>query len=81
MAEFEARIEVAADPASAFEYLSDFVNVAEWDPSVRDALIGLSGWTKSRNEDMVVPQASQKIDNITLARGDFDSSRTVSRKK
>ena len=37
MAEFEARIEVAADPASAFEYLSDFVNVAEWDPSVRDA--------------------------------------------
>ena len=37
MAEFEARIEVSADPASAFDYLSDFVNVAEWDPNVREA--------------------------------------------
>lgn len=37
MAEFEARIEVSADPASAFEYLSDLVNVAEWDPNVREA--------------------------------------------
>jgi carbon monoxide dehydrogenase subunit G len=37
MADFRTRIEVSADAESTFEYLADFVNVAEWDPNVRSA--------------------------------------------
>ena len=37
MAEFDARIVVGVDPRTVFDYLADFTNAEQWDPSVRAA--------------------------------------------
>ncbi len=37
MASFKSTVDVAADPTTSFDYLSDLSNLTKWDPSIRSA--------------------------------------------
>jgi hypothetical protein len=43
MAEYDARITVAAGPVAAFSYLADIANLAQWDPNVRSVIAVAEG--------------------------------------